>query len=57
MTVDSQDVHLGNAELRVRDGPAIYVAPSLLPHYIASHGYQPPAEVLTAIEQACGPKR
>ena len=53
MAVDGQEVYLGNAELLVRAGTATYVAPSLLPHYIAAHGYQPPAEVLTAFEQAC----
>jgi len=55
MTVDDQDVHLGNAELRVRAGTKTYVAPSLLLHYIAAHGYQPPREVLSAFERACGP--
>jgi hypothetical protein len=39
MTADDQDVHLGNAELRVRAANKTYVAPSLLPYYTVTHGY------------------
>ena len=53
MTVDGQEVYLGNAELRVRAGGMTYVAPSLLPHYVAAHGYRPPQEVLAAFGRAC----
>ena len=42
MTFDGQAVYLGNAELRARAGDITYVAPSLLPHYIAAHNYRPP---------------
>lgn len=51
MTVDGQDVHLGNAELRARAGNITYVAPSLLPHYVAAHAYKPPDEALEAFNQ------
>jgi hypothetical protein len=34
MTVDGQEVHLGNAELRARTGDSTYVAPSLLPREV-----------------------
>ena len=52
MTVDGQDVYLGNAELRARAGDITYVAPSLLPHYIAAHDYKPPDEALHAFASA-----
>jgi hypothetical protein len=52
MTVDGQDVCLGNAELRARRGDITYVAPSLLPHYIAAHDYKPPDEALEAFANA-----
>jgi hypothetical protein len=53
MMVDGQDVYLGNAELRARAGEITYVAPSLLPHYIAAHGYKPPDDALNAFTNAC----
>lgn len=50
MRVDDEDVYLGSAEVRVTFGDATYIAPSLVPHYIAVHRYKPPEAVLQAIE-------
>jgi hypothetical protein len=55
MTVDGQDVYLGNAELRARAGDITYVAPSLLHHYMAAHDYKPPDEALHAFVIATPP--
>ncbi len=52
MSVDGKDVFLGHAEIRARAGDITYVAPSLLPHYMAAHDYEPPAEALDAFRQA-----
>lgn len=52
MRLDEEDVYLGSAEIRVTFGDVTYVAPSLLPHYIAVHQYKPPEQVLQAIEAA-----
>jgi len=43
-----------NGEIRVRFGNVTFAAPVLIAHYIEEHGYLPPADFLTAIEQtAC----
>lgn len=55
MTVDGKDVYLGNAELRARAGDVTYVAPSLLPHYIAAHEYKPPDDAVDAFTNASAP--
>lgn len=40
---------LGGAEIRVvSDSGQLYVAPNLVLHYIADHGYRPPEEFLAA---------
>ena len=52
MTLDRSPVYLGDCEIRVRSGTGlVYAAPSLLPHYIAAHGYQPPPEFMRALSQ------
>ena len=43
---------LSNGEIRVRLGNVTFAAPVLITHYIEEHGYLPPADFLTAIEQA-----
>ncbi|MGW1468889.1 DUF7919 family protein [Streptomyces sp. NPDC002308] len=41
---------LGSAEIRVvSDSGQLYVAPNLVLHYIADHGYRPPEEFLAAV--------
>ncbi len=45
-----QELRLGSAELRVRShGSHVYAVPTLISHYIAGHGYQPPAEFIDAV--------
>jgi hypothetical protein len=46
-------IHLGNGEIRVqgRDG-YVYAAPTLIYHYIVSHGYRPPDVFVEAILDA-----
>jgi len=53
MPLDDKRIYLGSAEIRIRSGDVTYVAPNLLPHYIAEHGYRPPAKVLKALESYC----
>ena len=53
MMVDGEPVYLGSAEIRVRSGDTTFVAPSLVPHYIAAHGYRPPPAVLAALKENC----
>ncbi|GAA1587828.1 hypothetical protein GCM10009678_82830 [Actinomadura kijaniata] len=41
---------LGSWEIRIPGRPGVvYAAPSLIVHYVAVHGYQPPAEFTTAV--------
>jgi hypothetical protein len=49
MLLGDQPVYLGHSEIRIRVGDTTYVAPSLLPHYMAAHNYMPPAEVIRAL--------
>lgn len=40
----------GNGEIRVPGGPGItYVAPDLITHYVAAHGYRPPQVFVDAV--------
>ena len=48
------EVRLGAANVFIPAGEAIYVAPSLVVHYIDAHHYRPPAEFLAAV-RACPP--
>lgn len=44
---------LGSAEIRIPGRPGVvYAAPTLINHYITVHGYQPPAEFITAVQNA-----
>ncbi len=50
MTVDGDEVRLGNGEIRVPGANGIvYAAPTLICHYIGAHGYSPPQEFLEAV--------
>jgi len=41
----------GNGEIRVRAGNGtIYVAPVLIYHHVAAHGYLPPEEFISAVQ-------
>lgn len=50
MDLDGRTVKLGNGELRVRarDGQW-YTAPTLVAHYVAAHGYLPPAPFVDGV--------
>jgi len=50
MQFDGREVALGNGEVRVRapDG-RWYAAPTLVAHYVAVHGYLPPAPFVGAV--------
>lgn len=50
MDLDGRTLELGNGEIRVRapDGPC-YTAPTLVAHYVAAHGYLPPAPFVGAV--------
>ncbi|GAA1555537.1 hypothetical protein GCM10009678_43190 [Actinomadura kijaniata] len=40
----------GNGEIRVPGAPGVvYAAPVMITHYVAEHGYLPPAEFVTAL--------
>jgi hypothetical protein len=51
MLLGNEVVYLGHAEIRITAGDTTYVAPSLLPHYMDTHEYVPPAEIIWALEQ------
>ena len=45
MTVDGQSLTLGDGEIRVSgSGGVVFAAPTLICHYIHTHGYRPPEE-------------
>lgn len=50
MLLDGREIALGNGEVRVRapDG-RWYAAPTLVAHYVAVHGYLPPAPFVSAV--------
>jgi hypothetical protein len=50
------EVALGTNNLYVPAGEVVYVCPSLIVHYMDSHGYTPPAEFRAAV-LACPPMR
>ena len=41
-----------NGEIRVSSAGVVFAAPVLIVHYIEEHGYLPPAQFLTAVEEA-----
>ncbi len=49
-------IHIGLVNLFVPSGELIYVAPSLILHYVDAHHYRPPEEFLAAV-RACPPMR
>lgn len=49
MHVNGEVISLGGNSLFVPGGDKIFVAPSLIAHYVDAHGYQPPAEFQRAV--------
>ena len=50
MTVDGNEIRLGNGEIRVSGANGIvYATPTLICHYINKHKYCPPEEFLDAV--------
>src|SRR3954469_13966852 len=46
---------LGNGEIVVRgEGDVCYVAPTLIGHYVVSHGYSPPRQFIEAVMRRAG---
>jgi hypothetical protein len=41
-----------NGEIRVSRAGVTFAAPVLIVHYIEEHGYLPPVQFLTAVEEA-----
>ncbi len=56
LRVGEVTVALGSANLFVPGRGFIYVAPSLVAHYIDAHGYRPPEEFIEAV-LSCPPMR
>ncbi|TBT83210.1 hypothetical protein ET989_12090 [Propioniciclava sinopodophylli] len=48
-TTEGDTLALGSASLEVHAGRRRWVAPNLVLHYIAAHGYLPPDEVVGAV--------
>ena len=49
-SASSQELRLGSAILQVPSpGGRVYAVPTLISHYIAAHGYQPPAEFIATV--------
>jgi hypothetical protein len=46
---------LGDGEIRVIGTDVVYAAPTLIYHYVAEHGYQPPQEFVEAVLKGPGP--
>jgi hypothetical protein len=52
------DLFLGNGEIHIRKNGTVYVAPTLVVHYVERHGYRPPDEfVIAALDAAAKPNR
>lgn len=48
--IGGRELTLGNGEIQIgEEGRAVYVAPTMILHYIIDHGYLPPAEFLEAL--------
>ncbi len=48
--VDEEQLPVGDAEIHVSGpGGRVYVAPTLVVHYVAAHGYRPPDEFVMAV--------
>jgi hypothetical protein len=56
MHVDGSAITLGTGLVFVPSESRIFVAPSMILHYIDAHGYAPPPEFLAAV-RACPPMR
>lgn len=56
MSFDGMDISMGSTNLFVPGATALYVAPSLILHYMDSHEYAPPAAFCQAILD-CPPMR
>lgn len=52
---DGQRFKLGAGFITVPGSGFLYVAPSLIVHYILAHGYRPPSEFLAALERCPHP--
>jgi hypothetical protein len=44
-------MHLGNGSIVVPSRSVVFVAPTLVAHYVIAHGYRPPEEVIRAIQE------
>ena len=51
MVFGARRVEVGCNNLFVPAGDVVFVAPSMILHYVDAHGYRPPDEFLEAIEQ------
>src|SRR5262245_12007021 len=49
LTVNNTTVSMGISNVFIPGGDAAYVAPSLILHYMDSHGYEPPAAFQRAV--------
>lgn len=43
------DCWLGNGEIRIGTSEVVYVAPTLIYHYVSEHSYLPPAKFIEAV--------
>jgi len=49
---DAESVVLGDAELRVLDhDPRLFVAPTLILHYVLAHEYRPPSQFIGGVSR------
>jgi hypothetical protein len=49
---DTRSAVLGDAEIRVvAAGGKLFVAPTLILHYVVEHGYQPPSAFIEAVRR------
>jgi hypothetical protein len=50
--VEVRAAYLRSGEIRISSSTDVYVAPTLIVHYISAHGYRPPDQFITAVEQS-----
>jgi hypothetical protein len=52
---DEREIYVDNGELWIEGATAVYVAPTMIYHYITKHGYRPPDAFVQAVNTASLP--
>ena len=58
LKANGERLHLGNGEIHVPGkGNLLFVAPTLIYHYVTSHNYRPPEEFISAVLLSTAPQK